>query len=169
MYFSQVYHSPIGKLFLVADEENLIGLWIEKQKYFYPLNEDTQKKAGHPVLQKTVQWLDDYFAGKQPDLHLLPLKPKGSEFQLQVWEILKQIPYGTTITYGEIAREIAAGKGTKTMSAQAVGGAVGRNPIGIIIPCHRVIGSDGSLTGYAGGLDRKRWLLMHEGLLQKEK
>ena len=117
-----------------------------------------------PVLRQTKDWLGHYFAGEQPAIGQLPLAPKGSAFQQEVWRVLCDIPYGHLTTYGEIARKIAAQRGLASMSAQAVGGAVGHNPISIVIPCHRVVGSDGSLTGYAGGVQKKLWLLEHEGV-----
>ncbi len=152
------YKSNLGKILLAADDIGLTGLWFEEQKY-YALNlekEHTTKQL--PVFEKTKEWLDIYFSGRELDFEL-QLHFIGTEFQKEVWEILCTIPYGTTITYGQIAKQIAKKRGLKSMSAQAVGGAVGHNPISIIVPCHRVLGSDGSLTGYAGGMDRKVALL----------
>lgn len=166
MHYSVRYLSPIGELFIVSNGQAITGLWMDSQKYFGAgLKEMPQEVAVNDlsVLQQTVKWLEYYFAGERPEIRDLPLAPEGSEFRKIVWRILCQIPSGGLVTYGEIARKTAAILGRTTMSAQAVGGAVGHNPIGIIIPCHRVIGSDGSLTGYAGGLDKKRWLLEHEG------
>ena len=161
--FYSLYPSEIGELTFAATDSHLIGLWIENQKYFGgPVKHPMQEKDHHPLLDKTKAWLDQYFSGERPDLTALPLAPHGSAFQKQVWQQLCQIPYGKTVTYGAIAKQVAKQRGLNTFSAQAVGGAVGRNPISIIIPCHRVIGADGSLTGYAGGLDAKRWLLVHE-------
>lgn len=164
MYYSVTYDSPIGKIYIVSDETHIVGVWLEGQKYFKAglkvepiMNPDLQ------ILKETVWWLEDYFAGKCPEISVLPLKPQGSEFRQIVWKILCEIPYGRTTTYGAIAKEAAKRMGKKSMSAQAVGGAVGHNPISIIIPCHRVLGRDGSLTGYAGGLDKKIKLLQHEG------
>ena len=160
MYIND-YASPIGKLTLASDGIYLTGLWIEGQRYYgYTLKKDTVRQQA-PVFEAARDWLDAYFAGDAPDLSL-PLAPMGTPFQQQVWQILKEIPYGTTTTYGDIAREVAARLGKPSMSAQAVGGAVGHNPISIIIPCHRVLGANGSLTGYAGGIDRKEWLLCME-------
>jgi len=157
------YDAPMGRLLLAAREDALTGLWIEGQKYFpYAICEDRTQDDTHPVLRRTKNWLDRYFAGDRPDITELKLAPSGSEFQKQVWSILCRIPYGQVTTYGAIAKELAAEKGLTSMSAQAVGGAVGRNPISIIIPCHRVVGADGSLTGYAGGLERKKQLLTLE-------
>ena len=156
MLFLTHYASPLGPILLAADETGLTGLWFEGQKYFPSfLGVDYQEKET-PVLTETVRWLDVYFSGKDPDI-LPPLHPQGSPFRQAVWNILLTIPRGQTMTYGEIARRLGV------HSAQAVGGAVGHNPISILIPCHRVVGSDGSLTGYAGGLDRKTRLLQLEG------
>lgn len=156
MLFLTHYASPLGPILLAADETGLTGLWFEAQKYFPSfLGVDYQEKET-PVLTETVRWLDVYFSRKDPGF-LPPLHPQGSPFRQTVWDILLTIPRGQTMTYGEIARRLGV------HSAQAVGGAVGHNPISILIPCHRVVGSDGSLTGYAGGLDRKTRLLQLEG------
>ncbi len=156
MLFLTHYASPLGPILLAADETGLTGLWFEAQKYFPSfLGVDYQEKET-PVLTETARWLDVYFSGKDPDI-LPPLHPQGSPFRQAVWNILLTIPRGQTMTYGEIARRLGV------RSAQAVGGAVGHNPISILIPCHRVVGSDGSLTGYAGGFDRKTRLLQLEG------
>ena len=158
----QQYQSPLGGILLAADEVGLVGLWFEGQKYFantLPVGHCAQTT---PILAEAKRWLDIYFAGKEPDF-LPPLHPVGSSFQQSVWKILLTIPYGQIIPYGDIARQLAAQQGGRG-SAQAVGGAVGHNPISIIIPCHRVVGTGGSLTGYAGGLDKKIWLLKHEGV-----
>ncbi len=161
MTFIQHYDSPLGGILLAADEIGLTGLWFDGQKYFARdlpaerLEEDT------PVLSEARRWLDVYFTGRQPDF-TPPLHPIGSAFRRGVWDILLQIPYGQTTTYGEIARQLAAKLGLPRMSAQAVGGAVGHNAISIIIPCHRVVGTNGSLTGYAGGIDKKVKLLEWE-------
>lgn len=157
------YDAPVGRLLLAAKEDALTGLWIEDQKYYpYSLREAGTPDDAHPVLLRARDWLDRYFTGANPEITELKLAPAGSEFQQHVWRILCQIPYGQVTTYGAIAKELAAEKGLASMSAQAVGGAVGRNPISIIIPCHRVVGADGSLTGYAGGLERKQYLLALE-------
>lgn len=156
MLFLTHYASPLGPILLAADETGLTGLWFEGQKYFPSfLGVDYQEKET-PVLTETVRWLDVYFSRKDPGF-LPPLHPQGSPFRQTVWDILLTIPRGQTMTYGEIARRLGV------HSAQAVGGAVGHNPISILIPCHRVVGSDGSLTGYAGGFDRKTRLLQLEG------
>ena len=152
------YDSPLGQLTLASDGEAIIGLWIEGQKYFaagIPTNLPVRDDL--PVFLQARDWLDRYFAGKRPDASELPLAPQGSAFRQSVWEILCQIPYGHTVTYGEIAKRIGC------KSAQAIGGAVGHNPASIIIPCHRVLGADKGLTGYAGGVEKKIWLLRHEG------
>lgn len=158
MVYTHRYDSPVGKILLAADEIGMIGLWFEGQKYFasnLPADYCEQK---NDILIEAVRWLDIYFGGKKPDF-TLPLHPVGTKFRQSVWEILLEIPYGKTITYGEIVKNISATRGLSSMSAQAVGGAVGHNPISIIIPCHRVVGVDGHLKGYAGGIERKRYLL----------
>jgi methylated-DNA-[protein]-cysteine S-methyltransferase len=164
MYYSATYRSPVGVLTLAGDGENLVGLWIEGQKYYggAPL-EQANERDDIPVFVKTRSWLDRYFAGKRPDPSELPLAPAGGAFRQEVWNILRSIPYGEVVTYGGIAKQIAAKTGKAGMSARAVGGAVGHNPISIIVPCHRVVGSNGSLTGYAGGIGIKVKLLELEG------
>ncbi|MDE7248946.1 MAG: methylated-DNA--[protein]-cysteine S-methyltransferase [Lachnospiraceae bacterium] len=165
MYYGSEYDSPIGKMILVSDEENLVGAWFEGQKYFgNGIKEKWRPGNKLSVLQEAEEWLDAYFAGKKPEQSQLMLAPIGGDFRQEIWKILCEIPYGETITYGEIARQMARKMGRRTMSAQAVGGAVGHNPISILIPCHRVLGADGSLTGYAGGIEKKEWLLRHEGV-----
>ena len=165
MYYSTTYPSPLGLITIASTEDALVGLWIEGQKYFIgSLKEPLTECPDLPILIQTRQWLNRYFAGEQTSLTELKLTPMGSDFRQRVWSILCQIPYGKTTTYGEIAKQVAAELGRETMSAQAIGGAVGHNPISNIIPCHRVVGTNGSLTGYAGGIDKKIWLLTHEGL-----
>ena len=163
MTWKWIYDSPLGPITLASDGDSLVGLWLEGQKYFASTVKDgMEEREDLPVFALVHRWLDDYFAGKRPSPDQLPLAPRGSEFRQKVWQILCRIPYGETMTYGQIARELSwEGKG---MPAQAVGGAVGHNPISIIIPCHRVVGTSGSLTGYAGGVDKKAWLLTHEGV-----
>lgn len=163
MIYSAKYYTPQGGCLLAADDESLIGLWFNDQKYFCPLKEEPVPCENN-VLKKSVEWLDEYFSGENPAISRLSLKPEGSSFRKEVWEILMSIPYGEVMTYGEIAKIIAQRHGKAKMSAQAVGGAVGHNPISIIIPCHRVVGANGSLIGYAGGIDKKIWLLRHEGI-----
>lgn len=158
MAYTGIYHSPLGNLLLAADDTGLTGLWFEGQKYFARTLPEEQQLKETPVLAETRQWLNIYFSGKKPAF-TPPLHPAGSAFRQAVWQILLQIPYGKTMTYGEIAREMAKRQQISHMSAQAVGGAVGHNAISIIIPCHRVIGANGSLTGYAGGIDKKAALL----------
>lgn len=163
MQYTSTYQSPVGEILLACDEIGLTGLWFEGGK-FYALSLDREHEAREmPVFAEVKRWLDVYFSGREPDL-MPPVHMLGSPFQRSVWEILRQIPYGKTTTYGEIAKRLAAERGLPRMSAQAVGGAVGHNPISVMIPCHRVVGSNGSLTGYAGGLQKKIWLLTHEGV-----
>lgn len=158
MTFLQHYNSPLGGILLAADESGLTGLWFDGQKYFARDLPAEHVEQNTPVLSEAKRWLDIYFTGREPDF-TPPLHPIGSVFRQSVWEILLQIPYGQTTTYGEIARQLAAKLGLPRMSAQAVGGAVGHNEVSIIIPCHRVVGTSGSLTGYAGGIDKKVKLL----------
>ena len=157
------YCSPIGNILLAADDMGLTGLWFEGQKYFALNLNKVHEERKLPVFEKAKQWLVVYFLGKEPDF-TVPLHFTGTDFQNDVWKILCAIPYGQTMTYGEIAKKIAAKKGLPSMSAQAVGGAVGHNEISIIVPCHRVVGKDGSLTGYAGGIDNKIKLLQLENV-----
>ena len=152
------YDSPLDGILLAADEIGLTGLWFDGEKYFADNLPAEHTEQETPVLAETRRWLDIYFTGRQPDF-TPPLHPIGSVFRQSVWEILLQIPYGKTTTYGEIASKLAKKMGLSRMSAQAVGGAVGHNEISIIIPCHRVVGTNGSLTGYAGGINKKCRLL----------
>ena len=161
MTFTQHYDSPLGGILLAADEIGLTGLWFDGEKYFADNLPAEYAERETPILLEAKRWLDIYFTGKEPDF-LPPLHPIGSAFRQSVWQILLQIPYGKTTTYGEIARQLAEKQKLPRMSAQAVGGAVGHNEISIIIPCHRVIGTNGSLTGYAGGIDKKMKLLKLE-------
>lgn len=158
MQYTMHYDSPLGGILIACVDEGLTGLWFDGQKYFPEHIDREHEKKDHPVFEETVKWLDIYFSGKAPDftpkLHLT-----GTEFQMSVWDKLLKIPYGRIVTYGELSRLIAAERGASGMSAQAVGGAVGHNKISIIVPCHRVIGADGSLTGYAGGIGKKKALL----------
>ncbi len=153
--------SPVGRLLLTAEDNALTGLYIDG----IPRNlrmEPLQENEAHPVLQQAKQWLEGYFSGQEKPVTFL-LNPRGTPFQQQVWRLLREIPWGKTRTYGSIAGEMADILGKERMSAQAVGGAVGRNPISILIPCHRVVGAAGQLTGYAWGVEKKQWLLRHEG------
>lgn len=165
MYYSTTYQSPIGLVMLAATEESIAGLWLEGQKYFLgTVTEPLTENNDLPVFTAAKAWLDRYFTGKQPAIRELSLAPVGSPFRQMVWRILCDIPYGEVTTYGEIARKMAVLTGKDHMSAQAVGGAVAHNPVSIIIPCHRVVGTNGSLTGYAGGIDKKCKLLELEGV-----
>ncbi len=161
MQYTSKYQSPLGEIMIAADEKGLTGLWFVGQKYFALYLDKENEEKEIPVLKDTKKWLDIYFSGKEPNFKL-PLHFTGTDFQNEVWEILYSIPYGKTMTYGEIAKILAKRKGLKRMSAQAVGGAVGKNEISIIVPCHRVVGSNGSLTGYAGGISKKIELLKME-------
>lgn len=162
MHYISYYQSSMGRMLLAADDIGLTGLWFDGQKYFalYPKEEREEREI--PLFENVKRWLDIYFSGKEPDF-TVPLHFMGTDFQKEVWKILCTIPYGKTTTYGAIAKQLAARRGLERMSAQAVGGAVGHNKISIIVPCHRVVGADGSLTGYAGGLDKKVRLLDLEG------
>lgn len=163
MIYKAYYESPIGKLLLASKNNKLIGLWIEGQKYYLGnLNEELQENNEEEIFVKTKEWLDRYFKGEKPQISELELEPIGSEFRKNVWKLLCKIPYGKVTTYKNIAEDMAKIMNKKQMSAQAVGGAVGHNPISIIIPCHRIVGTDGSLTGYAGGIDKKIKLLKLE-------
>lgn len=158
MQYTYRYQSPIGGILLSCDDEGLTGLWFNGQKYFAAGMDPEHEEREHPIFVQAKRWLDVYFSGREPDF-MPPLHMIGSPFCRAVWDILCQIPYGKTMTYGEIGQKIAQQKGLLHMSAQAVGGAVGHNPISIIVPCHRVVGANGSLTGYAGGIDKKAKLL----------
>ena len=163
MIYTSTYTSPIGDILLASQNNELIGLWFKCQKYYMNyLKEEIEEKNDEETLMKAKKWLDRYFKGEKPSIKELSLNPDGSEFRKKVWQILCEIPYGQTLTYKEIALKLAKENGLNSMSAQAVGSAVGHNPISIIIPCHRVIGSNGKLTGYAGGLDKKEYLLKLE-------
>ncbi len=171
MNYTYHYDSPLGGITLASDGKALTGLWFDGQKYFGSTlfsNSDPQNLSdlSLPVLEQACEWLTVYFSGKKPDF-TPPLSLKAKPFSKAVWEILLTIPYGQTMTYGEIAAKIARLRGLPSMSAQAVGGAVGHNPISLIIPCHRVVGTNGSLTGYAGGIDKKERLLAMERNSQK--
>ena len=163
-YAKMLYVSPIGELSLVADDHYLLGIWFQGQKHF-----ERGMEAGcifevpsHPVLNPIASYLDSYFSGQVQDLSELPLAPVGSDFEKRVWNYLREIPFGQTVTYGQIAKDL------QIASAQAIGGAVGRNPWSILVPCHRVLGAGNRLTGYASGIDKKAWLLKHEGAAFQE-
>ena len=167
VYYSTTYQSPLKLITLACDGDgkNLVGLWTEGQKYHGDtVTETIVENNDIPIFNTVKKWLDRYFAGGKPDINELSLAPAGGEFRRSVWKILCEIPYGKVITYGDIAKKIAVQMGKEKMSAQAVGGAVGHNPISIIIPCHRVVGSNGSLTGFAGGVQMKMKLLELEGV-----
>lgn len=158
--YKSFYDSPLGRILLQSDGEHLTVLKMQSHRFYNDYEEESVlQKDDLDIFQKTKDWLNRYFSGEKPEIKELPLKPQGTEFRKRVWNILCHIPYGSVITYGEIAKQIAKEKGIAKMSARAVGGAVGRNPIGIIIPCHRVIGQNGKLTGYGGGIENKIKLL----------
>lgn len=156
------YRSPLGGMTMASDGETLVGLWFDGQKHFANTLAEHPTEKMLPVFAETARWLDLYFGGVDPGF-LPPVSTRGSDFRRAVWELLLSIPYGKTATYGEIAAKIAQKLGRPRMAARAVGGAVGHNAIALVIPCHRVIGADGSLTGYAGGTARKKYLLALEG------
>ena len=159
-----LYLSPIGTLSLVADEQYLFGIWVQDQTHFERgiETDGIEIVKEHPVLDKVISYLDAYFDGGVQDLSLLPLAPIWTNFEKRVWAYLQSIPYGQTVTYGQIAQDL------QVNSAQAIGGAVGRNPWSILVPCHRVLGSGNRLTGYASGVEKKAWLLQHEGAAFQE-
>lgn len=159
--YIDTYASPLGIITMGSNGRQLTGLWFEGQKHFADTLCDRPQHLSLPIFDETRTWLDVYFQGKRPTF-TPPILLNDTPFRTAVWQLLLTIPYGETTTYKDIARQWARQHGVKSMSSQAVGGVVGRNPISIIIPCHRVIGTNGSLTGYAGGLDRKRWLLQWE-------
>lgn len=165
MLYKQEYASPLGTIILLSREEALVGVWFAGQKYVgaaYDLEAAVSKPT--PVLTQTAAWLTAYFAGERPDADAIALAPETTAYRRQVLALLRQVPYGETITYKELAARLFAADGKKSSSPRAIGTAVGHNPISLLIPCHRVVGSDGSLTGYAGGLDRKLELLALEGV-----
>ena len=163
MEYTASYMSPLGKILLAGDDMGRTGLWFEGQKYYARGLSPDHEERELPVFLETRRWLDIYFSGREPDF-MPALHMTGTRFQKRVWELLLKIPYGEVTTYGRLAGELAGAMGRDHMSAQAVGGAVGRNPVSVIVPCHRVTGADGSLTGYAGGLDKKLRLLQGEGV-----
>lgn len=158
MEYVSNYISPLGKMLLAADDKGLTGAWFEGQKYFACGLSGEYEEREFSLFKDVKYWLDLYFSGQDPKFQV-PIHPAGTSFQQEVWKILREIPYGETMTYGDIAAKIAGERGIASMSAQAVGGAVGHNPISVIVPCHRVLGAGGRLTGYAGGVERKRKLL----------
>lgn len=165
MYYYYFYNSPVGKLTIASNETSIVGLWLEHQRFYMDVLEGKEYQEHETEAIKLAEnWLDQYFNNQKPEIDGLPIEFIGSDFQKQIWKKLAQIPYGKVVTYGDIAKQIARQKGIKLMSAQAVGGAVGRNPISIIIPCHRVVGANGNLTGYSGGVEIKAKLLAFEGV-----
>ncbi|MDR0718975.1 MAG: methylated-DNA--[protein]-cysteine S-methyltransferase [Treponema sp.] len=164
MEYTHKIKSPVGMLTVSSDGKNICGLWIEGQKYFAKTLRKDVLEQNMPIFENVQKWLDIYFSGKEPDF-MPPLMPKGSPFQKSVWNNLCKIPYGKTTTYGELAKQLEFENRDKRTSARAIGGAVGHNPISILIPCHRVIGKNGNLTGYAGGIDAKMTLLKLEGIV----
>ncbi len=163
MFYGTHYSSPVGDILLAADDKSIIGLWIENQKYIgNTMPDGIEENNSNDIICQGVKWLDAYFAGDKPDISELSLAPRGNDFRQCVWKIITEIQYGKLATYSEVAKKTAERLGKRVMSAQAVGGAIAHNPISIIIPCHRVVGSSGSLTGYAGGIDKKILLLKHE-------
>jgi len=162
MWYTSYYASPFGRILLSCDETGLTGLWFDGAKYYAAGLDPAHEQRDTPVFQAARRWLDIYFSGHEPEFSL-PVHMIGTPFQIAVWDILRRIPYGKTAAYGEVAARIAFRQGLERMSARAVGGAVGRNRICLLIPCHRVVGTGGRLTGYAGGLERKRALLKLEG------
>ena len=168
MIYTSHYESALGGITLAGNEMALIGLWFDGQNHLGATLPEEYKVKDLPIFEQTVHWMDLYFSGEVPGF-LPPIEVQTTPFRRAVWEILLTIPYGQTMTYGEIAERIAVKKGVSHMSAQAVGGAVGHNPVSLIIPCHRVVGTDGSLTGYAGGIEKKRQLLtLERAELQKQ-
>ena len=161
IYYKTEYKSPLGIITICCDEdEKVVGLFFKNQKYFADNIDGKITENNNLKIFVTVKsWLDKYFAGKKPNIKEIPIKFIGNDFRKSVWKILYKIPYGKTVTYGDVAKQIAKQKDIAKMSAQAIGGAVGHNPISIIVPCHRVVGKNGKLTGYAAGLDKKKKLL----------
>ncbi len=162
MHACTEYESPCGTLTIASDGGAVCGLWFENHKYLDESLPKDARRGTDAVLAHLAQWLDAYFAGKRPAIDELPLAPVGTSFRQDVWRALRDIPYGQTVSYGELAQQVAAVRGKA--SPRSVGGAVGHNPISIVVPCHRVVGADGSLTGFGGGMANKVWLLEHEGV-----
>lgn len=168
MIYKSYYQAPIGKMLIASNNNKLIGLWLDNQKYYLAnLKEELQENNEEKIIVKTKKWLNRYFKGQKPQISELELEPIGSEFRKNVWKLLCNIPYGEITTYRNIAENMAKIMKKEKMSAQAVGSAIGHNPISIIIPCHRVVGTDGNLTGYAGGIDKKIKLLELENVNMK--
>lgn len=167
MHYTSLYRSPVGEILLAADEIGVVGVWFQEGKYYANCLDKENEPKETPIINGLKKWLDIYFQGKEPgfvpSLHMI-----GTPFQIEVWNILREIPYGTTTTYNEIAKKIAKNRGLERMSAQAVGTAVGKNNISLIVPCHRVVGTNNSLAGYAGGIDKKIKFLKLEGAYRDE-
>ncbi len=168
MNYTSCYKSPLGDILLSADDTGLTGLWFYGQKYFALSLDKEHEENELEIFRTAKKWLDIYFSGREPDFNV-PLHLIGTSFRKDVWEILRSVPYGSTVTYGEVARRLAQKRGLSHMSAQAAGNAVGHNPISIIVPCHRIIGANGNLTGYAGGIDKKIQLLKLESAFVPKK
>lgn len=167
MHYTSMYQSPVGEILLAADKVGAVGIWFKDEKYYaYCLDKENEPKET-PIIRELKRWLDIYFDGREPDF-IPPLHMIGTPFQIEVWNILREIPYGKTTTYSEIAKKIARNRGIERMSAQAVGTAVGKNSINLIVPCHRVVGTSNSLAGYAGGIDKKIRFLKLEGAYKDE-
>jgi len=166
MFYKTTYKSPVGELTLASDGESIVGLWLDGQKYHgQSVPGELTENGDLPIFDTAKKWLDRYFNGEKPSISELPLAPMGTDFRKKVWQILCRIPYGQLMTYGGVARELTESDDEARKMSRAVGGAVGHNPISIIIPCHRVVGSNGKLTGFAGGLERKKFLLELENAI----
>lgn len=165
MLYATTIPSPLGELTLAGTDAALVGLWLERDTFLAATcGRAVEDRADAPPLALGRDWIAAYFAGRRPSVGDLPLAPEGTPFRALIWKLLRAIPYGECVTYGELAREAARALGKEHMSSRAVGGAVGENPLAIIIPCHRVVGAGGNLTGYGGGIARKIRLLEHEGV-----
>lgn len=167
MHYTSLYQSPVGEILLAVDEIGVVGVWFQNQKYYARCLDHENEPKETPMIKELKKWLAVYFQGKKPGF-VPPLHMIGTPFQIEVWNILREIPYGTTITYNEIAGKIAKKRKLERMSAQAVGTAVGKNNISLIVPCHRVMGTNNSLAGYAGGIDKKIAFLELEGAYKNE-
>lgn len=167
MHYTSTYQSPVGEMLLAADDIGIVGIWFRNKKYYARCLDKDNKPKETSVIKELKHWLDIYFQGKEPDFEP-PIHMIGTPFQIEVWNLLCEIPYGTTTTYNEIAKKIAKNRGLERMSAQAVGTAVGKNSIKLIVPCHRVMGTNNSLAGYAGGIDKKITFLKLEGAFKEE-
>ncbi len=167
MHYTSVYQSPVGEILLAADDVGVVGIWFKDEKYFACCLDEENEPRETDIIKDVKRWLDIYFEGKEPTF-TPPLHMIGTPFQIEVWNILREIPYGETTTYKDIARKMARNRGIERMSAQAVGTAVGKNSINLIVPCHRVIGTNNSLAGYAGGIDKKITFLKLEGSYKDE-